>query len=134
MRGGGLLPLGGEGVKNGGYKGYGLAVLVDILTGICSGGDTGAAVRDSAVTSARVCHFFMALRVDIFRPAMEFKRDLSLMLDELARLEPAEGADRVYYAGQRGLEREARANINGIDLDDHVWQTLREIGQSVGLK
>jgi LDH2 family malate/lactate/ureidoglycolate dehydrogenase len=68
QRGGGILPLGGEGEDFGGYKGYGLAVMVDILTALCSGGVFGEAVKDSAQTSARVCHFFMALRLDLFRP------------------------------------------------------------------
>ncbi|MDR1948049.1 MAG: Ldh family oxidoreductase, partial [Spirochaetaceae bacterium] len=47
LRGGGLLPLGGEGAGSGGYKGYGLAVMVDILTALTSGGTYGTAVRDS---------------------------------------------------------------------------------------
>jgi LDH2 family malate/lactate/ureidoglycolate dehydrogenase len=126
QRGGGLLPAGG-------YKGYGLAVLVDIMTAIASGGVFGEAVRDSAITSARVCHFFMAIRLDIFRPAEDFKRDMSSMLDALASLTPAEGSERVYYAGLKEQEAEALSNQNGISLSSGVWQTLKTLAGELGV-
>ncbi|MDR2103994.1 MAG: Ldh family oxidoreductase, partial [Treponema sp.] len=124
-RGGGLLPLGGEGEALGGYKGYGLALMVDILTALCSGGVFGGAVMDSEITAARVCHFFMALRLDIFRPPEEFKADLSRMLDALNALTPAEGAERVYYPGQKEHEAEARCEKEGVPLSEGVWEALR---------
>jgi LDH2 family malate/lactate/ureidoglycolate dehydrogenase len=133
LRGGGLLPLGGEGALGGGYKGYGLAVMVDILCALCSGGLFGAAVRDSEVSSARVCHFFMALRLDLFREPREFKEDLTRMLDALAALPPARGADRVYYAGQRSQEAEARSNEAGVPLSERVWEELQNIARDLGL-
>jgi len=133
LRGGGLLPLGGEGSASGGYKGYGLAVMVDILTGLCSGGAFGADVRDSAVTSARVCHFFMALRIDLFREIEDFKRDISRMLDSLAALKPAEGADRVYYAGLKSREAEAQCAKLGVPLAEGVWETIAAAALSLGV-
>ena len=124
QRGGGLLPLGGEGELQGGYKGYGLGVLVDTLCAVASGGNFGRQVKDSEITSARVCHFFMAMRLDLFRPAGDFKRDMSAMLEDLNSLKPAEGAGRVYYAGQKEQEAEAESRIRGIPLEGKVWETL----------
>jgi LDH2 family malate/lactate/ureidoglycolate dehydrogenase len=133
LRGGGLLPLGGEGTSHGGYKGYGLAILVDILCALTSGGIFGSNVRDSAITSARVCHFFMALRLDIFRPAHEFKADMSRMLEELSSLPPAQGQSRVYYAGLRAHETEAFNNKHGIPLSAATLTLLNEIAQECGV-
>jgi LDH2 family malate/lactate/ureidoglycolate dehydrogenase len=133
QRGGGLLPLGGEGEDFGGYKGYGLAVMVDILTALCSGGVFGGAVKDSEQTSARVCHFFMALRLDLFRPPADFKRDMSRMLEELTALKPAEGASRVYYAGLKEQEAEAESARRGIPLADGVWETLKQTAEELGV-
>ncbi|MDR2398530.1 MAG: Ldh family oxidoreductase [Spirochaetaceae bacterium] len=124
QEGGGLLPLGGEGEIHGGYKGYGLAVLVDILCALTSGGVFGEAVRDSEITSARVCHCFMAIRLDILRPPEAFKRDMSRMLTALSSLEPAQGASRVYYPGLKEQEAEALSNTLGVPLADDVWQQL----------
>ena len=132
-RGGGLLPLGGEGEAFGGHKGYGLAVMVDILTALCSGGVFGGAVRDSAQTSARVCHFFMALRLDLLRPPEDFKRDLSRMLKELETLKPAEGAARVWYAGLREQEAEAESARRGVPLAEGVWETLKQTAAELGV-
>jgi LDH2 family malate/lactate/ureidoglycolate dehydrogenase len=132
-RGGGLLPLGGEGEELGGYKGYGLAVMVDILTALCSGGTFGGEVMDSGVTSARVCHFFMAMKIDIFRNPEEFKNDLGRMLDELTALKPAEGASRVYYAGLKEREAEERAEKEGVPLSEGVWETLKKTAEELGL-
>jgi LDH2 family malate/lactate/ureidoglycolate dehydrogenase len=132
-RGGGLLPLGGEGSALGGHKGYGLAVMVDILCAISSGGIFGGAVMDSEITSARVCHFFMALRIDLFRDPEDFKRDISRMLGELRALKPAEGASRVYYAGLIEQEAEARCEQEGVPLTDEVWKTLLETAAGLGV-
>ncbi|MDR1970446.1 MAG: Ldh family oxidoreductase [Treponema sp.] len=129
-RGGGLLPLGGE---EGGHKGYGLAVMVDILCALASGGVFGGDVRDSELTSARVCHFFMALRLDLFRDPEDFKRDLSRMLGELRSLKPAEGAERVYYAGLLEQEAEARCEKEGVPLSEEVWKTLAETARDLGV-
>ena len=133
LRGGGLLPLGGEGDILSGYKGYGLAVMVDILTALTSGGSFGRAVRDSEITSALVSHFFMAIRLDLFRPPEEFKRDLSRMMEELNGLSPAEGAERVWYAGQKEQEAEAESEKRGVPLPEGVWETLLAAAKELGL-
>jgi LDH2 family malate/lactate/ureidoglycolate dehydrogenase len=127
VRGGGLLPLGGEGEEQGGYKGYGLAVMVDILTALTSGGVFGEGVRDSEITSARVCHFLMALRLDMFRPPEDFKRDMSRMLDALTALTPVDGVDRIYYAGLKEHEAEALSAVKGVPLSPTVWDSLKTI-------
>ncbi|MDR0377183.1 MAG: Ldh family oxidoreductase [Spirochaetaceae bacterium] len=133
LKGGGLLPLGGEGAASGGYKGYGLAVMVDILTALTSGGTFGAEVHDSAVTSARVCHFFMALRIDLFRDPSEFKQDMGRMLDALSSLPPAEGRERVYYAGLKGREAEERSSREGVPLAEDVWETIKASARLLGV-
>jgi LDH2 family malate/lactate/ureidoglycolate dehydrogenase len=133
QRGGGLLPLGGEGETLGGYKGYGLAVLVDIMTALCSGGIFGRDVKDTEVSTARVCHFLMALRLDLFRDPQDFKRDMSAMLDALTALKPAEGAERVYYAGLKEHEQEAFSNKHGVPLSKTVWETLKACAESLNV-
>ena len=131
QRGGGILPLGGEGELFSGYKGYGLAVLVDIMTAILSGGVFGQAVRDSAATSARVCHFFGAIRLDLFRDPEELKSDMDRLLSELEHAEPAEGCSRVYYAGLKEHEAEALSNRIGVPLSEKVAAQLRQIGEEL---
>jgi LDH2 family malate/lactate/ureidoglycolate dehydrogenase len=127
QRGGGLLPLGAERNVVSGYKGYGLAVMVDILTALCSGGVFGEDVQDSAVTSARVCHFFMALRIDIFRDVEEFKNDMDKMLTALRELPPSEDASRVFYAGLKEQEASDASDRNGVPIPKNVWEDLQKL-------
>lgn len=134
QRGGGLLPLGGEGDALGGHKGYGLAVLVDIMTAITSGGAFGKAVMDSEATSARVCHFFGAARIDVFRDPDEFRADMDRLLAELSSAEPADGRGRVYYAGQKEHEAEALCDIEGVPLAAAVAARLAELGAGLGVE
>ncbi len=134
QRGGGILPLGGEGELFSGYKGYGLAVLVDIMTAVLSGGLFGQSVMDSAATSARVCHFFGAIRLDLFRDPEEIKFSMDQLLSELEHAEPAEGCTRVYYAGLKEHEAEEESARHGVPLSQKVADKLREIGRELGVE
>jgi len=134
QRGGGLIPLGGAGELFGGHKGYGLAVMVDIMTAITSGGVFGKSVMDSEATSARVCHFFGAIRLDVFRDPEELKTDMDRLLEELNNTEPAQGCERVYYAGQKEHEAERNSNLNGVPLSLKVYEQLSAIGKRAGVE
>lgn len=133
QRGGGILPLGGEGELFSGYKGYGLAEVVDIMTAVLSGGVFGQSVMDSEATSARVCHFFGAIRLDLFRDPEEIKSDMDRLLGELEHAEPAEGSLRVYYAGLKEHEAEARCARGGVPLSQKVADQLRRISEELGV-
>jgi LDH2 family malate/lactate/ureidoglycolate dehydrogenase len=75
----------------------------------------------------------MALRLDIFRPPEEFKQDMAAMLDDLNSLTPAEGASRVYYAGQKEHEAEAECEVRGVPLSEGVWETLTTTARGLGV-
>ena len=134
LSGGGLLPLGGAGEEFGGHKGYGLAVLVDILCGLLSGGPCGPDVRDTATSSARVGHFFAAIRVDLFRDPREFRRDMDRMLARLRRCPPAAGADRVYFAGQKELAHESQYVREGVPMPPSVFESLCDLGRELAIR
>jgi LDH2 family malate/lactate/ureidoglycolate dehydrogenase len=133
-RGGGILPLGGEGEEFGGHKGYGLAVMVDILCAALSGGPMGLGVFDTPSSSARVSHFFGAIRLNGFRPPEKFRADMDRMLSDLRRAPPAVGAERVYFAGQKEFEHEAAVERNGVPLIEPVYKSLQKIAGEFGMK
>lgn len=132
LTGGGILPLGGLGEQLGGHKGYGLAVLVDILCGLLSGSAFGADIADLSGSSARVSHFFGAIRIDAFRDPAAFRRDMDRMLRALRTAPPAAGATRVYFAGQKEFEHEAACARDGIPLPAGVYAQLEETGEMCG--
>lgn len=129
--GGGLHPLGGAGTALGGHKGYGLATMVDILSGVLSGHGFGQHLHDTPSAMGRVGHFFAALRIDMFREAGEFRRDMDQLLSELRSSPPAEGQSRIYYAGLKEIEREDEAARAGVRVADNVVATLAAEGARV---
>jgi len=88
---------------------------------------------DSKATSARVCHFFGAIRLDLFRNPEEIKSDMDRLLSELENAEPAEGCERVYYAGLKEHEAEAESARIGVPLSEKVAAQLRQIGEELGV-
>lgn len=132
--GGGIMPLGGEGEESGGYKGYGLAVLVDIMTAVLSGGVFGPDVVDSEATSARVSQFFGAVKISRFRDPELFKKDMDKMLRQLKEADTAEGQKRVYYAGLKEAENERDSQKNGVTLSEKVWTSIIGFGDKLEIK
>ncbi|MBN1640286.1 MAG: Ldh family oxidoreductase [Anaerolineae bacterium] len=131
--GGGIMPLGGTGELFGGHKGYGLAVMVDILCAVLCGAPFGSSVADTARSSGRVSHFFGAVRIDTFRDPDAFRKDMDRMLAELRQSPPAEDAERVYYAGLKEFEHEEDAARTGVSILRATYEQNAEIGRQYGI-
>jgi LDH2 family malate/lactate/ureidoglycolate dehydrogenase len=139
--GGGILPLGGRGEEFGGHKGYGFAMLVDILSGVLSGSAFGPDVhnleRDTPlgqVASPRVGHFFMAFDIARFMPIDEFKRRMDDLI-ELAKDSPrALDQDRIFIHGEKEYLRTEENEKIGIPIADNVYNTLKKIGTDCGIQ
>lgn len=122
-----LLPLGGS-REGGSHKGYGLAIVVEVLCGVLSGTLTAL----NADQDPRG-HFFAAIRVDQFRPVDEFKRDMDRLIRELKSTPPVAGESRVYTAGEIEFETAEERSERGIPLLPSVRKGLREVGAQLGI-
>ena len=127
------MPLGGAGELFSGYKGYGLAIMVDILCAVLCGAPFGPAVADTETSSGRVSHFFGAIRIDTFRDPAAFRQDMDRMLRDLRDSPPAEGAEQVFYAGQKEFEHEAECLRLGVPLLSVTYDELCATGQERGV-
>jgi len=130
--GGGLLPLGGEGEDLGGHKGYGLALMVDVLCGVLSGAATGLQVYADE-KRPDVGHFFMALDPTAFRPLDEFKGDMDRLARELKESPKAQGQDRIYVHGEKSFARMEKFRKEGIPLGPKVVEGLKKIGADLDI-
>ncbi|CAG9826513.1 unnamed protein product [Diabrotica balteata] len=82
-----LLPLGGEEITAG-YKGYGLAVFVDVLSGILSGSNYGPYVPKFG-TVENLGHAFIAINPKVFAPGVENRMsDLMNLLRNMESIDP----------------------------------------------
>ncbi len=131
--GGGILPLGGLGESHGGYKGYGLAVMIDVLCSVLCGAPFGEDVFDTAESSARVSHFFGAIKIEAFREPAEFRHDMDRMLESLRKCPPAEDAERVYFAGQKEQEHEQETEQTGVPVLGKTWNMCVDIGREANV-
>jgi LDH2 family malate/lactate/ureidoglycolate dehydrogenase len=134
---GGLLPLGGAGERMGGHKGYGLGLLVEVLSAVLPGASyanmTYPKAPDGTPLPSDIGHFFGAWRVDAFRPVDEFKAAMDDLQRRLRDASKAEGQARIYIHGEKEyLEAERRA-AQGIPLNPKVAADLRSIAQDVGI-
>ncbi len=131
--GGGILPLGGEGEEHSGHKGYGLALMVDVFSGVLSGAATGLRVNADE-RKPDVGHFFMALDPGAFRPLDEFKQSMDRLARELKDSPRAQGQARIYVHGEKSFARMERFRREGVPLDSKIAEALKKIGSELGVK
>jgi len=124
-QGGALLPLGGSE----GYKGYGLAAMVEILCGLLTG--LGFGVEP---TGRHNDGCFMAVfKVEAFRPLEQFRKEVGEFARYLKDTKPAEGSPGVYYPGEIEHRRECERAANGIEIEDKTWATLAKLADGYGI-
>ncbi len=133
LHGGALMPLGGIDLMRG-YKGYGLALWVDIFCGVLSGAAFGPFVgHPTDPEKTNVGHYFAAMRIDAFRPVDDFKKDMDLLIQTLKNSPKAAGQDRIYIHGEKEFELEETHKTNGIPLMEEVVDMLKTSSKEVGV-
>lgn len=121
-----LLPLGGT-REGSSHKGYGLAIMIEILCGVLSGTVATLSLPHVGIRG----HCFGAIDIASFRPVEAFKRDMDQLLSELKATAPAEGQDRVFVAGEIEHETAQERAANGIPLHPSIIKGLRELSEQL---
>jgi len=133
--GGGLLPLGGEGELLSGHKGYGLALLVDILCAVLSGAAYADLVYpktpDGQPLPANLGHFFGALRVDAFRSVEEFTASMDDLQQRLKNAPKVQDQERIYIHGEKEYENSQRNLREGVPLNSKVATDMKAIANEL---
>lgn len=131
LNGGALMALGGTDIMRG-YKGYGLAMLVDIFSGVLSGAAfLGHVGHQTNKPGSDVGHFFAAVKVEAFREITGFKQDMDAMMQELKDAPKAVDQERIYIAGEKEFELQDRFEREGVPLMSEVVKSLQEMGERV---
>lgn len=131
-----LSPLGGS-RELGSHKGYGLGVLVDILSGVLGGAVYGDVLDRKGLRAQKLTntgHCFAAIDIKRFRPLEEFTADMDDMLGALQDMPTADGHERVYTAGQPEAETERHRRVTGIPVAPVLAQQCNDIASSLGVK
>lgn len=131
-----IFPEAGAQLPMAGHKGYGLALLVEILAGVL----TGAAVTqqvtcwlDEGPERTNQGHAFIAIDVDTIMPIRTFKARMDGLIRELRAAPKARGSDRIYLPGEMEWERRERALVEGMVLPADVVASLCGLAEDVEL-
>jgi len=122
---GGLFPLGGP-AETAGYKGYGLAAAVDMLSGVLTGASFLSGLQDARTSPepSDIGHLVIALRIDAFIDPVAFAERAELFIRELHGAALAEGSDRVYVAGEKEFMQWEENLTKGVPVHVKVWAEL----------
>lgn len=140
VTGGSMLPLGSD-RERGGHKGYGLAVMVDVLCAVLSGANWGPFTPPFALRLEQpprsvgkgIGHFFGAMRIDGFIEADEFKRQIDDFVRTFRATRPAPGTEGPLIPGDPEREAEKVRRVSGVPLIMPVVEELRAISKKTGV-
>ncbi|MGF7047245.1 LDH2 family malate/lactate/ureidoglycolate dehydrogenase [Paenibacillus sp. DS2015] len=137
-QGTGHLQMLGGSLATGGAKGYGLALMVDILCGVLSGADVGPDPRlleqnlkDAGQEDQNIGHFFLAIDVAAFRPQEEFTSHMDQMLQTLLDCPPVTPEKKVIYPGY--MEATMRHETDEVTIDQVVYEQLVRLGSQLNV-
>lgn len=132
-----LAPLGGLGEGTGGYKGYGFATVVEILSASLQQGaflQQLSGFADGRKVPHRLGHFFIAIDIESFTDLASFKRTTGDILRELRASKKAPGAERIYTCGEKEHLAWLARKDKGAPLDRVVQQQFRAMRDELGLR
>lgn len=127
----GILPLGGEGETFGGHKGYGLALIVELLT---SGLSLGHFSFDTYKEKGNITHFFAAVDLSLFGDPNEIMKHVNVLISSLKNAKKAVGCNRIYVHGEKEYEKRKKSLEYGIEIDEPAYKSLREIAKELGIQ
>jgi ureidoglycolate dehydrogenase (NAD+) len=130
VNGGFLFPVGGP-------KGYALAVIVDVLSALLSGGAIGKEINSMYNDLDKpngISHFFMAIRIDAFINPQLFYQAIGKYVNFIKDTPLAEGANGIYLPGEIEHLNKAKNKEAGINLPNTVFEELVTMAKNFKLE
>ena len=132
-----LAPLGGIGEELAGYKGYGYATVVEILSAALSGGEfmkalTGVS-EDGSPQMYHLGHFFFVVDPEAFMGREEFKKIAGDICRALRASKKAPGESRIYTAGEKEYDTWLFRKDKGVPVGEGVQKDLIAVRDALGL-
>ena len=117
------------------HKGFAIAVMMDVLSGILSGSHFGADVVGPYVPEGRsgVGHLAIALNVESFRPLSDFCCDMERLVESIKDAPHAPGTNEVFYPGELEARAEDHHRLVGIALPRDTIDELNIDANALGV-
>jgi ureidoglycolate dehydrogenase (NAD+) len=130
------FPVHGAQVPMAGHKGYGLAVLVEVLTAVLTGAAITRQVKSWVLDVPEPTnegHAFIAIDVAAMMPLMIFKERMDGLIREIRAAPKAKDFERIYLPGEMEWEKRAVALTQGMQMPAYVLESLKGLAVDVGL-
>ena len=132
---GALLPLGSDRERSS-HKGYGLALLVELLTAVLAGGPTGPGVGNlifrAATSAPSVSHLMVVLDPARLGDPADLRAGAARLLAGLRALAPLDDRYPVRTPGQRSAQETVQRREAGIPLDGETHTALQALAAQLG--
>ena len=119
-----------------GHKGYGLGLLIEVLSGVATGSAVttkiGSWLFDDPSRATNHGGAFLAIDVGALMPHEEFLRRTDALIREMHEAPTADGCDQLLVPGQREWEHRRQALEHGLQLPADVLEVLEELSDDVG--
>lgn len=130
LKGGILIPFGG-------YKGYGLAMMVELFGAVLSGAAMTKNVHawnTDPEQNGNVGHFFMAMDIAKLGDPEEYKARAEALIDEIKSAKRAEGVETIYFPGEIERDKMAKCLACGfVDIADDTMEAIARVEKELGL-
>lgn len=130
-KGGTLLPFGG-------YKGYGMAMMVETLAATLSGAAMTKNVHawnENPEEGGNVGHFFMALDIEKMGDAASYKKRVDDMIDEIKESKKAPGVEKIFYPGEIEMGKLEKCISEGfVEIAEETMESVERVEKSFGLR
>lgn len=127
-----LLPLGTD-PAHGSFKGYGLGIMVEILTAMLTGTSCGKIHFENG--GKKWCSFFGAINIDAFVPEKVFREKMDEMIGDFENLPgKLSGVDQLYVPGGHGDAMARECEKEGIPLTLETIEDHRKLAEELGLE
>jgi len=129
-------PKSGSMLPMAGHKGYGIALLIEVLAGALTGAGMLGEVKSWILQSKDVSHLgqaFIVINVGAIIPIEHFRQRVDQIVRELRQSPKAKGSERVYVPGEIEWGKREDALKNGIPLPDQILASLHGLGKQLGL-
>jgi L-2-hydroxycarboxylate dehydrogenase (NAD+) len=123
-----LTPLGGVGEDTGGYKGYGYATVVEILSSALQQGafmKMLMGMENGKKVPYPIGHFFIVIDISAFTDPESFKKTTGDILRELRASRKMPGQDRIYTAGEKEYETWLARKDKGVPFNNQLLEEFR---------
>jgi LDH2 family malate/lactate/ureidoglycolate dehydrogenase len=124
-----ILPMGE-------HKGYAIAMMVDVLSGVLTGSGFLSAVHSPYRTAEKsnAGHLLIALDIEAFQPLAQFGARMEQYISELKSVPPAKGYDEVYYPGELEAKNDLHNRKEGLQFPADTLADLARIARETGLE